>query len=79
MEAGRDARPPLLWRAGARPPGRERPGLRDFGLECSDGAEGLLDQLHGTGARGGFHFAALVGVGGNHTDCLRELVDRVPE
>ena len=31
------------------------------------------------GLGGGFCFAAVVGVGGNHPDCVRELVDRVSE
>jgi hypothetical protein len=69
----------VLWRAGARPPGRGRPRLRDCGLEYVDGAEGLLDQLHRARTGGGFYFAAMVGFGGDHPDRLRELVDRVPE
>jgi hypothetical protein len=54
-------------------------GKGKLGLEYSHGAEDLLGQLHCVRAGGGFGFAALVGVGGNHSDCLRELVDRVSE
>ena len=49
------------------------------GLEFSNGAEDLLGQLHRTGAVGGFRFASVVGLGRNHTDRLRELVDRLSE
>jgi len=54
-------------------------GKGKLGLECSDGAEDLLGQLHGARTGGGFHFAAMVGAGSNYTDCLRKLVDRVSE
>ena len=52
-------------------------GKESWGLECLHGAEDFLDQLHRAGPGGGFHFAAVVGAGGNSTDCVRELVDRV--
>jgi hypothetical protein len=54
-------------------------GKGKLGLEYSHGAEDLLGQLHCAGASGGFRFAAVVGLGRDYTDCLRELVDRVPE
>jgi hypothetical protein len=54
-------------------------GKESWGIECPDGAQDLLDQLHCVGTGGGFHFATVVGVGGNHTNYLRMLVDRVPE
>jgi hypothetical protein len=52
-------------------------GKESWGLECSNGAEDLLDQLHRAWTGSGFPFAAVVGLGGNYTDCLPELVDRV--
>jgi hypothetical protein len=54
-------------------------GKESWGLECRNGAKDLLAQLHRPGTGGGFSFAAVVGAGGNHPDCLRELVDRVSE
>jgi hypothetical protein len=54
-------------------------GKESWGIECSHGAEGLLDQLHRAGTGGGFPSATLVGLGGNDSNRLRELVDRVPE
>jgi hypothetical protein len=54
-------------------------GKESWGIECPNGAQDLLGQLHRAGTSGGFHFAALVGFGSNYTDCFLELVDRVPE
>jgi len=49
------------------------------GIECPNGAQDLLGQLHRAGTSGRFHFAAMVGVVGNHTNRLRELVDRLSQ
>jgi hypothetical protein len=43
------------------------------------GAKDLLDPLHCARIGGGFHFAAMVGRGRHYTDCLCELVGRVPK
>jgi hypothetical protein len=52
-------------------------GKESWGLECLNGAKDLLDQLHRAGAGSGFRFAAMVGLGSDHPDRLRELVDRI--
>src|ERR1700690_1831908 len=49
------------------------------GLELCHGEESLLDQLYDPWAGRRFHPAPLVGAGRNHSDCLRQLVDRVSQ
>ena len=43
------------------------------------GKEDILDLIYATRIGCRFHAAALVGVGGNHPDCVLKLVDRIPE
>ena len=52
---------------------------RKLGLEYSNGAKDLLDQLHRVGSGGGFRFAIMVGFGSDPANCICELVDRVSE
>ncbi len=43
------------------------------------GKEDILDLIHASGISSRFHAAALVGVGGNHSNRVFELVDRLSQ
>jgi hypothetical protein len=65
-----------------RPAGRRRyqetSGLTP-GLEYWDGAKNLLDMFHRAGRDRGYRVTHLVGIAGNHSRRLCQLVDRLPQ